>query len=146
MLNPTKNEKRTIHDSTGGYCHLCHAKVCWKNYGKHGSRGAWEVDHSVARANGGTDLMPNLRPACTSCNREKQAMTTPAYRALHDVTGFPPSRAVRRADAAQASRCIRARPTRPIRSRPDADTTVGGSCLRGTRDSFGTRSAARRSP
>lgn len=61
------------------------------------------MDHSVARANGGTDRPPNLRPACTSCNREKQDMTTRAYRARNDITTAPPSREQRRSDAAARS-------------------------------------------
>ncbi len=103
MLDITNRQRRAIYDSTGGYCHLCHGKVAWTNYGKHGRRGAWEVDHSVARANGGTDRMPNLRPACTSCNREKQDMTTRAYRARNELTCAPPSREQRRSDAAWRS-------------------------------------------
>ncbi len=100
MSKLTKNQRRAIYDSTGGYCHLCHGKVFWTNYGKHGKRGGWEVDHSVARANGGTDRLPNLRAACTSCNREKQDMTTRAYRTRNEVTCAPASRAERRSDAA----------------------------------------------
>jgi 5-methylcytosine-specific restriction endonuclease McrA len=95
----SKKERRQIYDSTGGYCHLCHAKVSWTNYGLHGRKGAWEIDHSVARANGGTDRLNNLKPACTSCNREKQDMTTRGYRARNDVTKAPASRDVRRHDA-----------------------------------------------
>jgi 5-methylcytosine-specific restriction endonuclease McrA len=103
MLKLTKPQRRAIYDSTGGYCHLCHGKVAWTSYGKHGNRGAWEVDHSVARANGGSDRMPNLRPACTSCNREKQDMTTRGYRARSDLTCAPPSREHRRSAAAWRS-------------------------------------------
>lgn len=103
MPKLTKKQRRTVYDSTGGYCHLCHQKVAWTNYGKHEGRGGWEVDHSVARANGGTDRLPNLRPACTTCNREKQDMTTRAYRARSDLTCAPASRAQRRSDAAWGS-------------------------------------------
>ena len=92
--------RRTIYDSTGGYCHLCHGKVSWTNYGQHGEHGAWEIDHSVARANGGTNRLTNLRPACTSCNRKKQHMTTRAYRARHEVRRAPPSRDQRRSEEA----------------------------------------------
>ena len=103
MLKLTRKQRRDIYDSTGGYCHLCHAKVFWTNYARDGRRGAWEVDHSVARANGGTDRLPNLQPACTSCNREKQDMTTRAYRARNDVSCAPASRARRQSDAAWGS-------------------------------------------
>jgi len=41
---------------TDGRCHLCpEGRLCRSNYGKLGTRGAWEVEHSKARANGGTD-------------------------------------------------------------------------------------------
>lgn len=33
----------------------------------------WEVDHDVARVNGGTDAMSNLRLAHQSCNNAKGA-------------------------------------------------------------------------
>jgi hypothetical protein len=95
-LKLSKKLRRTVYDSTGGECHLCHCKVAFKNYGKHGERGAWEVDHSMPVSKGGTNRVPNLRPACTSCNREKQDMTTRAIRARNGVTGLPPSREERR--------------------------------------------------
>ena len=103
MLRLTKAQRRAIYDESGGYCHLCHGKVYWTNYGKHDECGAWEVDHSVARAGGGADRMPNLRPACNSCNCEKQDLTTRAYRARNDLTCAPPSREQRRSDAAWSS-------------------------------------------
>jgi 5-methylcytosine-specific restriction endonuclease McrA len=96
-----KKQRRAIYDSTGGYCHLCHDKVSWTNYDRYGERGGWEVDHSLARANGGTDRLPNLRPACISCNREKQAIATRAYRARNGITCAPLSREQRRSDAAR---------------------------------------------
>lgn len=60
-----------IYDKTGGYCHLCNKKLSRTNYGVHGAKGAWHVDHSKAKANGGTHHMNNLFPACISCNIEK---------------------------------------------------------------------------
>lgn len=74
---------RTIYDSTGGDCHLCHRRVARVNYGRRGGRGAWEVDHSVPRAHGGTDRISNLKPAHIACNRSKQATATRAIRARH---------------------------------------------------------------
>jgi 5-methylcytosine-specific restriction endonuclease McrA len=66
--------------STGGRCHLCGKQVCKKHYGQHGARGAWEVDHSVPRALGGTYHGNNLRAAHTICNRSKGAGSTRAVR------------------------------------------------------------------
>lgn len=68
-----------IYDKTDGYCRYCGKKICWKNYGEPGERGAWEVDHSNPRALGGTDRMSNLWPACIECNRDKSTMTGPQY-------------------------------------------------------------------
>jgi hypothetical protein len=62
-----------IYDKTAGRCHLCGKKLAFTNYGRHGQRAAWEVDHSRPRARGGTDMFRNLLPACTGCNRSKQA-------------------------------------------------------------------------
>lgn len=60
-----------IYDKTGGQCRFCEKKLAWKNYGQYGSRGAWEVDHSRPKAQGGTDHLSNLFPTCIPCNREK---------------------------------------------------------------------------
>jgi hypothetical protein len=60
-----------VYDKTNGCCHLCRKKLSWNNYGSHGAKGAWHVDHSKAKANGGTHHMNNLFPACISCNIEK---------------------------------------------------------------------------
>lgn len=102
-LDLTTAERRAIYDSTGGYCHLCHKKTYWTNYGQHGKRGAWEIDHSNARANGGTDRLNNLRPAHTRCNRKRQDLTVRPYRDRNGVQALPPSREKRRYDAAVKS-------------------------------------------
>lgn len=60
-----------IYYKTDGYCHLCGKKLSRNNYGSNGSKGAWEVDHSIAKANGGTNHLNNLFPACIPCNNEK---------------------------------------------------------------------------
>lgn len=85
----TPEKLRRVYDRTSGKCHLCHKKVAFKNYGQHGSRGAWEVDHSRARANGGSDHGNNLYAACTSCNRSKQAGSTKTARARNGKTRAP---------------------------------------------------------
>lgn len=63
---------RRIYDKTDGNCHLCRGSLAFSNYGNLGSRGAWEVDHSIPKAKDGTDNLNNLFPAHTSCNRSKQ--------------------------------------------------------------------------
>lgn len=83
---------KKLYDKTNGRCHICYKKLARVNYGKHGRRGAWEVDHSVPRARGGTDRQSNLLPACTTCNRSKQDSTTRVARSEHGHTRRPRSR------------------------------------------------------
>ena len=79
----------TIFESTNGRCHLCKKRLASCNYGKSGKRGAWEIDHSKARANGGTDHGNNLRPACISCNRSKQAKHSRVVRMANGLARAP---------------------------------------------------------
>ena len=65
-----------IFDKNGGHCWHCGKQLAWSNYGRKRARGAWEVDHSIARYNGGTDQINNLVPSCISCNRSKGPMNT----------------------------------------------------------------------
>jgi len=65
-----------IYNRTSGYCHICHKKLAFKNYGVFGARGAWEVEHSNPQAKGGTNRLNNLYPACITCNRSKGASRT----------------------------------------------------------------------
>jgi len=91
-----------IFVKTDGRCHLCHKRLARRNYGTCGARGAWEVDHSVPRANGGTDHGNNLFAACTSCNRSKQHGSTRTSRRANGVRRAPLSRE-KRAEARQAN-------------------------------------------
>ena len=84
-----------IYDRTNGYCHICHKKLSRSNYGKYGTRGAWEIDHSVAKVNGGTNGMNNLLPACISCNRSKGAKSTAHVRRKNGKARAPLSKANR---------------------------------------------------
>jgi len=93
----TIEELRVIYDSTSGYCSICHRKVYFTNYGKHGSRGAWHVDHTVPVAVGGTNRINNLRPACIRCNLDKGTRSVVSARAVNGVTRAPYSRAKARA-------------------------------------------------
>lgn len=94
----SQRELREIYDRTSGYCHLCGQKVYFTNYNKPGRRGAWEVEHSKARALGGTERLNNKYAAHIDCNRDKGTVTTRAARARHGQTKAPLSRE-RRADA-----------------------------------------------
>jgi hypothetical protein len=85
----TREQRRKIYDRTSGYCHLCHRKMSFTNYGSFGERGAWEVEHSIARANGGTNHGNNLFGAHISCNRAKCDGSTRAARAAYGKTRAP---------------------------------------------------------
>lgn len=84
-----EEERNRIYERTSGYCHICHKKLALKNYGKLGARAAWEVEHSIPQANGGSNRLNNLYPACISCNRSKGASSTASARAKNGKTRAP---------------------------------------------------------
>lgn len=88
-MSYTEAELNDIFNRSGGDCHLCGKRLAFKNYGRSGKRAAWEVDHSPARANGGTHRVSNLFPACISCNRSKRHGSTQAARRPNGMTRAP---------------------------------------------------------
>lgn len=92
----TPEDLKVIYARTDGYCHICHSKVYFSNYGAFGARGAWEVEHSRAQVLGGSSHGNNLRPACISCNRSKGAANTRSARAQHGLSRSPLSKAAKR--------------------------------------------------
>lgn len=88
----SREQLNGIYGRTDGRCHLCGKKIARKNYGLLGNRGAWEVDHSVPRAKGGTDHGNNLYAACMSCNRSKQAGSSRSARRRNGVRRAPLSK------------------------------------------------------
>lgn len=84
-----------VFNSTSGHCHICRRRLAFGNYGNVGAAGAWEVDHSVPQAKGGSDRLPNLRPACIPCNRAKQDRSSAAARAEIGFSRAPLSRVAR---------------------------------------------------
>ena len=85
--------RRAVFTKSNGLCHLCWKSVSFSNYGNHGARGAWEIDHSVPKAQGGTDHMNNLYAAHTVCNRAKQARSSASVRRENGRTRPPMSAA-----------------------------------------------------
>lgn len=83
---------RQIFDRTDGVCHICRRKLAFRNYGSAGSRGAWEVEHSVPRARGGTNRLNNLYAAHIRCNRQKADRHTKTARARHGYQSAPLSK------------------------------------------------------
>ena len=79
----------SVFDRTDGRCHLCHRRLAFSNYGELGSGGAWEVDHSLAKALGGSDHLNNLYPSCVPCNRYKGVGSSRTTRARHGKSKAP---------------------------------------------------------
>ena len=69
-----------IYSKTSGYCFYCTKRLTFKNHGRLGRRGAWEVDHGKPESKGGTDHLNNLHAACIECNRRKGDMTVAEFR------------------------------------------------------------------
>lgn len=84
---------KLIYDRTDGYCHICHRKLSFNNHGVNGTKGAWHVEHSIAKFNDGTDRLSNLYAACISCNIEKGTLHTRTARSYYGVARAPYSRA-----------------------------------------------------
>src|SRR6266571_4748921 len=87
---------RAIYDRTSGYCHVCQKKLSLGNYGCFGEKGCWEIEHSNARANGGSNRISNLYAACISCNRQKSTYTTRTARRHNGTRRAPLSRQKRK--------------------------------------------------
>lgn len=81
-----------IFEKTNGRCHICRKTLARQSYGTMKTPGAWEVDHSVPQAKGGTDRLGNLLPACISCNRSKQDSSTETARRKHGFRASPLSK------------------------------------------------------
>lgn len=72
--------RRTVFEKSNRLCHLCWQPMAYSNYGNHGARGAWEIDHSIPLSKSGTDHLNNLYAAHTACNRAKQARSSASVR------------------------------------------------------------------
>ena len=81
-----------IFEKTAGRCHVCRKQLARGNYGKVGRRGAWQVDHGLPVAGGGTDHLNNLWPICIACNAKKGTRSSRSARAEHGRARPPLSR------------------------------------------------------
>lgn len=91
---------RAIYDRTEGQCHICRNRLSFRNYGLFGKRGAWEIEHSVAQARGGTDHGNNLFAAHISCNRSKGDCSSRTARRQHGYQCAPYSPRKKKRNAA----------------------------------------------
>ncbi len=78
-----------IFNKTDGRCHICRKNLAFSNYGDYSFRGAWHIDHSVPKSQGGSDRLTNLLPACIPCNLEKGTRSTRTARRWHGQTRAP---------------------------------------------------------
>lgn len=92
----TEEDLNDIYDRTSGYCHICQKKLAFKNYGRFGTRGAWEVEHSNPKSCGGTNRLNNLYAACISCNRSKNNSSTRSARSAYGNRKAPLSHTARK--------------------------------------------------
>ncbi len=67
----TDEKVNWIYDRTEGRCFYCGMRLSFKNYGKVGNKGAWEVDHFIPIASNGAHQLYNWVAACVHCNTEK---------------------------------------------------------------------------
>jgi hypothetical protein len=89
-----EEEKLRIFSKTEGKCRHCAKQLAYENYGKNGARGSWHIDHSLAKANGGSDDFANLWASCIKCNLAKSDCNVRVFRNL-----MKPERIQRRRDA-----------------------------------------------
>jgi hypothetical protein len=87
-MSYTSERLNQVFDRTDGYCHICHGRLSFAQYGR---PGGWEVEHSVPKSRGGTDRLSNLYAAHVSCNRAKRADSTRSARRKRGKTRAPHS-------------------------------------------------------
>jgi 5-methylcytosine-specific restriction endonuclease McrA len=92
VSNVERERLQKIFRKTDGYCHICHHKLIFSNYGILGANGSWQIEHSIARANGGSNHLNNLYASCISCNIEKGTMHSKTVRFRYGKTRAPFSR------------------------------------------------------
>ncbi len=91
-----KERLNKVFCKTDGFCHICHTKLNYSNYGQRDTKGGWEIEHSIPRAKGGTDHLNNLFPACPSCNLAKGTLHTRTARKKHGKARAPLNGKVKR--------------------------------------------------
>ena len=103
-MENTMADRDRIFDRTAGRCHICGKQLARGNYAEHGRRGAWEIEHSIPKARGGSDHGNNLYPACISCNRAKGTVSSRTARARNGRRRAPLS--LRRQGQVRARRAV----------------------------------------
>lgn len=66
-----KNKRVLVHQKYNGHCGYCGKQIEYKDM---------QVDHMNAKANGGSDDLKNLMPACRRCNHYKRSQGIETFR------------------------------------------------------------------
>lgn len=66
-----KELRQLIYDKYDGHCAYCGKEIEYTEM---------QVDHQIAKRNGGTDNIENLFPSCRRCNHYKRAQGIEAFR------------------------------------------------------------------
>jgi 5-methylcytosine-specific restriction endonuclease McrA len=67
----TNSKLIAVFNKTNGHCHFCGDPVMLEKYGVKDvdENGAWEADHVIQKAKGGSKEYENCLPSCARCNR-----------------------------------------------------------------------------
>ena len=67
--NFSEKDRKFIFQRDGEHCRRCHKKLEFKNR-RRNEKGAWEMGHRRAHADGGTSHLRNIVALCWKCNLE----------------------------------------------------------------------------
>lgn len=77
--NFTPDQAAFVFKRAKGHCEYCGRGLDFNERGNTGSWSAWEVDHIIAKSQGGETDIRNAACACTTCNRQKGASDGVSY-------------------------------------------------------------------
>lgn len=66
-----KELRQAVYDKYNGHCAYCGTKIEYSEM---------QVDHQIAKRNGGTDDTENLYPSCRRCNHYKRSQGLESFR------------------------------------------------------------------
>lgn len=69
----TSGERLGVYDKLGGHCAYCGCEI---------GLDEMQVDHITPLRKGGADVLPNMFPACRSCNHYKSSLDVEQFRRM----------------------------------------------------------------
>lgn len=66
-----KIDRQEVYNKHNGHCAYCGKPITMKDM---------QVEHALAKRNGGTDCIDNLMPSCRRCNHYKRAADIETFR------------------------------------------------------------------